>query len=342
MAITNEIRPRAAPATPAGDAKRREFVALDLRTLREGSVPSFDLYIRVRHEFVLYRHRDLPFDAETISALGQNGVTTLYVAGEAAEELAAYCEQHLASILTDRRLSDRERARTAIWVGRGLARAILDDHVKHTALRAKRLAAILAQFVTDEPSTLTRLLNLLGDGSTLELHSANTAIYAVALAQHAPDPSMELVGVLATAGLVHDLGLSLVPPEILAKPGPLSADERRIIQEHPATAEQMLRQSRGFADEVLRAVRCHHERLDGSGYPRRLKSWAIPWTARALAVAEVYDSLTNSQPWRPRMAPVEAVRLMIEDLTPGLDIELIAKFVRMLRSDVEPEEDGAA
>ena len=311
MAITNEIRPSDAPATPAADAERRGFVALDLRTLREGSVPSFDLYIHVRHEFVLYRHRDLMFDADTVAALSQNGVTTLYVAAEAAEELAAYCEHHLPSILTDRRLSDRERARTAIWVGQRLARDILRSDAKFEAIRAMRMSAILAQLVTDEPHALTKFLNSLGDGSTLELHSANTAIYAVALAQHAPVPSIELVGVMATAGLVHDLGLSLVPPEIRAKAGPLSADERHIIHEHPSTAEQMLRQSRGFPDEVLRAVRRHHERLDGSGYPRRLKSWAIPWTARALAIAEVYDSLTNTQPWRPRLAPVEAVRLII-------------------------------
>ncbi len=325
------------PAVTAVQASREDYVGFDLHTLRVGSIPSFDLYIRVLDDYVLYRHHDLPFDDETASALMVNGIDTLYVDADAESELTRYCEQHLASVLDDRQIAIPERAEAAVRVADHLAQDILHDNRRGAAHRSLRVATILSQFVTEEPDAITRLVNSLGDRSTLQAHSANTSVYAVALARHAADPTPELVAKLATAGLVHDVGLSFVTTDLLQKPSRLSREERKLIEQHPVTGEQLLRQAGGFPEDVLRAVRWHHERLDGSGYPENLKGWAVPWIARALAIAEVFDALTSTQPWRARMSPSEAIMLMLGELRSGLDVDLIRMFVPMLRSDDESD-----
>ena len=78
---------------------------------------------------------------------------------------------------------------------------------------------------------------------------------------------------------------------------------------------------------MLRGVYGHHERLDGSGYPRGFSGWTIPWMARALAVAEVYDALTTTQPWRARMEPVAALQLMRDEMAEGLDMGLLRALI---------------
>ena len=153
---------------------------------------------------------------------------------------------------------------------------------------------------------------------------------------------MRAVGELATAGMFHDVGLGVVRPDILRKAAPLDADERKLIQEHPVTGEQMLRQSGAMSDDVLLAVRWHHERLDGSGYPDNLRGRSIPWMARAVAIAEVFDSLTSDQPYRQRLTPFEALRIMMNEMRGAFDASLLKRFVPMLLQGEADADAGLA
>lgn len=323
---------RREPSSLAFSERRdpQSYFPMDLRTLRVDATVGFDLYIRVRGEFVLYRHQDLPFDVETLVSLRANGIDTLYVSEQSAEPLAEYYEQHLSSIVSDDRVPLPQRARSVVHVAQGIARSVLRNPDGQTMRRASRVVHELASLAVGQPGAVARLIHLVGSGTTFESHSVNTALFAVAMGELAPDPSLEMVTSLAAAGLFHDIGLGMVQTEILQKPGPLDSDERRLVREHPVTGEQILRQCGDFPDEVLLAVRWHHERLDGSGYPDGLRGRAIPWTARAIAIAEVFDALTSDQPYRERIPPVEAVRMMYFEMSGQLDAVLIRRFIPKL------------
>lgn len=314
-------------------------MAFDLRTLRLESTLTFDLFIRFADDYVLYRHRDRPFDQRTLATLLSNGVDTLFVRGEAARQLARYFELHLTEILSDRDLPVGERARTVIHVAETLAADILDNPEGRTVRRAVHMVEKLATFALDSPDALSRLIQLLGDGSTLEAHCANTAVLALVLARHAPEATIEALAHLALGGMLHDIGLSLTPSQILQKPGALDRNERLLVQQHPVTGEQILRQVGGMPDEVLRAVRSHHERLDGSGYPDRLRGRSIPWAARVVAIAEAFESLTSTQPYRERMKPAKALRVMLHDMRGQFDAVLLRGFIPALGHRAEDEED---
>jgi PAS domain S-box-containing protein len=130
-----------------------------------------------------------------------------------------------------------------------------------------------------------------------------------AIATHM-DFDWERIQGLRMAAAIHDLGKINVPSAILNKPGPISEHELAIIQMHPYTAYEILKDIQ-FPWPLAETIYQHHERLDGSGYPRQLKSEEILLEARILAVADVVESIASFRPYRPELG-LEAALAEIE------------------------------
>jgi putative nucleotidyltransferase with HDIG domain len=111
--------------------------------------------------------------------------------------------------------------------------------------------------------------------------------------------------------LLHDIGKVAVPDSILHKPEPLTPQERELIQLHPVTGWEIVRQV-DFLGAASDVVRHHHERWDGDGYPDGLKGEDIPLTARVFAVADTFDALTTTRPYR-LASPMAEARVLIEE-----------------------------
>jgi putative nucleotidyltransferase with HDIG domain len=111
------------------------------------------------------------------------------------------------------------------------------------------------------------------------------------------------------AGLLHDIGMLAVPNTIVDKSEPLTREERLIVARHPSQALEILSRVPLFSS-VAKLAACHHERLDGSGYPRGLRGEQLSLGARIVAAADVFEALTSPRPHRERMTPDEALEIM--------------------------------
>jgi putative nucleotidyltransferase with HDIG domain len=118
---------------------------------------------------------------------------------------------------------------------------------------------------------------------------------------------------LAVGGLLHDIGKLAVPPEILLKPAALTDEEFAAIKRHPQDGRRLLEELGGFPEEVLGLVSDHHERLDGSGYPRGLTANELNIETRILAVCDVYDALVSDRVYRPAWTPERALALLHDE-----------------------------
>ncbi|MET9439277.1 HD-GYP domain-containing protein [Streptomyces sp. NPDC006610] len=140
------------------------------------------------------------------------------------------------------------------------------------------------------------------------------------------------VEVLRFAGILHDVGKLGVPTRLLRKDGPLTPEERRVIELHPEYGHEMVR-GISFLGEARAAVLHHHERLDGSGYPYGLAGSQIPESARVVAVADAFDAMTSTRSYR-RARPVEVA---LEELRrcagAQFDPRMVAALVRALHRD---------
>ncbi len=134
---------------------------------------------------------------------------------------------------------------------------------------------------------------------------------------------------LRIAGLLHNLGTAGVPDRLLSKPGPLTEEERKIIQAHPGLATLLAKEAPRFKG-VAQAILYHHERWDGHGYPRGLKGEEIPRLARILGIVEAYQAMVSVRPYRRRLTPDEAIEELRAGAGTQFDPFLVERFIETL------------
>ena len=134
----------------------------------------------------------------------------------------------------------------------------------------------------------------------------------------------------ATAGLLHDIGKVGVPNEILNKPGRLTEDEFTAVRNHPRNGYELLARGGEFDDVALDVCLHHHERIDGRGYPDRLKGDEITLFAKMGAICDIYDAISSNRPYKSAWTPFESLRQMASWGKGHLDHEIFRAFVQSI------------
>jgi putative nucleotidyltransferase with HDIG domain len=169
-------------------------------------------------------------------------------------------------------------------------------------------------------------------------HSAAVAVYARDIANRM-NLSEEDQRLAHLCGLVHDIGKIGLPPGLLEKPGALTLEERRAMEEHSAIGERILANVEDYA-EIARVVRHHHERIDGQGYPDGISGSDIPVLSRIIAVADAYNAMTSDRPYRDAM-PSRVARLRLAQAVEAqFDTNVVAAFEAILASASEDYRTG--
>lgn len=171
-------------------------------------------------------------------------------------------------------------------------------------------------------------------------HSEREAEYAVLMGE-ALKLSSQSQRALRIAGLLHDLGKIGIPDRLLRKPGPLTEEERGVMQQHVILTERIIGGVPHLAD-VLSAASHHHERYDGQGYPRGLKGQDIPLLGRILAIADAYSAMTLDRPYRKAISRAAAIRELRRHSGSQFDPELVEIFVNEVIPRIEAQWAKAA
>lgn len=181
--------------------------------------------------------------------------------------------------------------------------------------------------------------------ATLDARDRYTAGHSTAVAIYSRDIAARM-GLSAEdqqtahlCGLVHDIGKIGLPPGLLEKAGPLSLDERRLMQEHSWIGERILSNVDDYRD-IATIVRHHHERVDGNGYPDALTGEAIPLLSRIIAVADAYNAMTSDRPYRTAM-PTQVARMRLAQAVESqFDTSVVAAFEAILAGSSEDYRSG--
>lgn len=194
---------------------------------------------------------------------------------------------------------------------------------------ANELVEEISSSVIRNPGALISLARLKTVDDYTYMHSVAVCALMVALARQMGIQGDE-VREAGMAGLLHDLGKALMPMEVLNKPGKLTDEEFAIIKTHPVEGHRLLVEGNTTREIPLDVCLHHHEKVDGSGYPHRLKGDDISLFAKMGAVCDVYDAITSNRPYKQGWDPAESIKKMTEWSTGHFDAKIFQAFVKCI------------
>ena len=135
---------------------------------------------------------------------------------------------------------------------------------------------------------------------------------------------------LTLGGLLHDVGKIMTPDEVLNKPGKLTDEEFGVMRQHVVHSYDILSNTAGITPTMLEVATNHHERLDGTGYPQRLKGEQLSLYTRMSGIVDVYDAVTADRVYKQGMQPTQAFRVLLKGIDQHFDAELVTKFIKCM------------
>ena len=194
---------------------------------------------------------------------------------------------------------------------------------------AQKLVEEISASVSRNPNALISLARLKTADDYTYMHSVAVCALMIALSKQL-NLDEEQTRSAGIAGLLHDLGKALMPMDVLNKPGKLTDEEFSIIKKHPEEGLKLLQASNCTNDVAHDVVLHHHEKTDGSGYPKRLKDAEISLFSKMGAVCDVYDAITSNRPYKAGWDPAESLRKMAEWTNGHFDPTVFQAFVKSL------------
>jgi HD-GYP domain-containing protein (c-di-GMP phosphodiesterase class II) len=194
---------------------------------------------------------------------------------------------------------------------------------------AKKAVANCVDSILNAPDALLWMTQLKNRDLYTSQHSMNVCILAIALGRHINLSIKELNNV-GLCGMMHDMGKMSVPLEILNKPGKLEPDELKIMQNHPELGWKLLMSSNDMYGGAIDVAYSHHERLDGTGYPRKLSAEKITPYTRIVAIVDMYDAITSDRIYQNGRTHLDAIDIMTKMCGTHLDPGLTYKFIECL------------
>lgn len=288
-------------------------------------------------------------DQATVDKIISLGIRELYIDTEKGTDVGAAPSQQEVNAELERRMQEiaqkqaakpivtelREetaRARRLHVEGNKLVRNVMEDVRMGRVLRVERLAPLVENTVESMFRNQDALLPLVRlksqDDYTFE-HSLGVCALLVTFGRAMQLPKDEIKE-LALGGLLHDIGKSCVPDEILNKPGKLNEEEFLLMQKHVTHGVSLLQGMTDISDIAMQVVSQHHERFDGTGYPQHQQGAQTSLYGKMAAIVDVYDAISSERIYNKGMPPPQALKKLLEWSSHHFDPQLVKTFIRAI------------
>ncbi len=224
------------------------------------------------------------------------------------------------------------QAITVFRQARQLTRTLLDDIRLGNAINTEQAKATVRTCVDSilrNPDALLWMTKIRNEDEYTAEHCLNVCILAIAFGRHLgmSESDLEKIGL---CGLLHDVGKMRVPPDVLNKPGALTPKEFNMIRAHTVHGRNLLLSTPGVFNLVVDVAYTHHERIDGTGYPRKLPAEKISRFARIIALVDAYDAMTADRCYAASIPTTVALKNIFKDRGTHFDEQLALEFIKSI------------
>ena len=198
------------------------------------------------------------------------------------------------------------------------------------AKKAKEIVADMMNIIIDDEFTVSSFITILSYDYYTHTHCLNVSVYALCLGKHIGLSKDDLLN-LGTSSLLHDLGKSKIDSAIINKNGKLTEGEFTEVKKHPYYGWLIAKKIGITNQDILDGIHFHHEKVDGSGYPKGLKKDDIHLYARIISICDAFDAISTKRTYKDSISTFNTLVLMKREMSNSFDTSLINEFIQMLR-----------
>jgi len=312
------------------------LVEINFEDILPGQFLPFALYIQIynkntnRHYIRKISKENTVFTSGLKNILQQRRLASVFIR---EQDYSAFLEYYKAIKLSQSFQHQKIRDDKRLLVYGKAVEAVMDiltDPADNKNIKAAvDLVDDLFKTIVDDPVTYLDMFKLFKRDTTIFNHSANVCLLTVSFGIYLRLQA-KTVNILGLGGLFHDVGMNRVDKRILERKGPLTKLEWDEIKKHPERGFALLKTSLIVPTPSLRIIMEHHEKEDGSGYPRGLKGDQVSKAAQICQIVDQYDSMTTTKPYRPAFRPAEALKRIYFEEPSETHRAVIRKFIEFL------------
>jgi len=240
--------------------------------------------------------------------------------------------EKLQEVLTDHSIQPAKRAEAIHLHTADMMKNMWENPTGEKIAQFKRSVAGVVDLVLTNDAASSHLLNITSYDYDTFIHSVNVGVLSISLAKVIfKKEDKHDMHALGAGFFLHDLGKIQIDEAIINKPGKLTEEEMTVMRRHPGIGFKLLLETKQISDESRLIVLQHHERYNGTGYPKKLRGEDIHIYGRICSVADVFDALVSKRPYKARLKPFEALQLMKDEMLDHFHKEVFEKFVLMFR-----------
>ncbi len=312
-----------------------DFVPIVMNTIRVGTVPGYDLFLKNQVEgkvrYTLYCSSDHTIRQDHLEELQSNRIQNLYIHKEDQKKYFRYIESSLQSIVKDR-IDVKVKSQIVYNVAKNIMTDVFDDPRSGTNVERSRgwVSNVVEHIMTNEGASANMLSMVSYDYYTYT-HSVNVSVLGLLFSRYIglDDDRMNVLG---TGLMLHDIGKTQISSEIVNKKGRLSNDEFVEMKKHVEAGALLLKQLGGVDEASFYAVLQHHERDEGGGYPYGLQGNDIHEYGKIAKIVDVYDALTTKRSYSDARKPFNALTIMKNEMKGNFSWQYLKNFILFLGS----------
>ncbi len=311
-----------------------DYIAITKNALVDDTKIEFDLFLKNdisgRSRYILFCRGNQQFSSDLREELLSKNVEQFYISSKDTDKYLLYQEQNLNQIVEDSSKSSLQKSGALYQVAKNLTQDILKDPLPtHTIERASVWVGNTITHILQNEKTFSTLFEVSSNDYHTHTHSINVSIIGLLFGKYlslSPD-ELECLG---TGLLLHDIGKTRLPQNIITKSGNLTSEEFNIVKKHPKEGLKILEDNNKIDGKSLKVVIQHHENDDGTGYPYGIGGSDIHLFGHISRIIDAYDAMTSDRPYAAAMRPFATLAEIKEEMQGCFNEELLQEFICFL------------
>jgi len=270
------------------------------------------------------------YDKSILEIINKNNIKDIYVKFKDHEKYERDTQKYLKKIRKNKKISRELKSEILNELTCDIMNDLFTGEINTEKIeQAKSIIDDTVAFLLEDPVAIKSMLKITTFDFYTYTHSINVSTYALGFAMYLKLKEKDL-NTIGLAAILHDIGKKKISLDIINKNGTLTKKEFLKVKEHSSLGVEMLKKY-GINDSlVLNIIEQHHEKIDGSGYPKGLKGDEIIFFSRILTIADIFDALTTRRSYKEALKTFEAFNIMYHHMKNELDLNLLKKFMQFM------------